>query len=169
MVMKYMQLLIVLAFAPLAACATTQTTTEKQAQMAAADVRQSSASVAAYETPFLVFSAYYNSMISYDLVSMIAAMTDEAKAEAFNGNVPTNQEAVTIGQALQQEGHSSHTIEAFYYTDNPQSPQIKAMLSSVHGQLKGTEEITLTFIDTAGGWKIAEQEIVSKGKAPIQN
>jgi hypothetical protein len=168
MVMKYMQLWIILAFAPLAACATTQTATEKQAQMDAADVRQSSANVPAYETPYLAFIAYYNSMISYDLVNMIEAMTEEAKEEAFSGNVPTNQEAITIGQALQQEGHSGHAIDLFYYTDNLQSPQIKATISSVHDQLRGTEEMTLTFTDTAGGWKISNQVIVSKGKTPVQ-
>lgn len=168
MVRKYLQLLIVLALTPLVACATTQTATEKQAQMDAANVRQSAANAPAYETPYLAFIAYYNSMISYDLVNMIEAMTEEAKEKAFSGNVPTNQEAIAIGQALQQEGHSDHAIDLFYYTDNPQNPQIKATISSAHDQLRGTEEIALTFTDTAGGWKISEQEIISKGKAPVQ-
>lgn len=168
MVRKHLKLLIVLAFAPLVACATTQTAAEKQAQMDAADVRQSAASVPAYETPYLAFTAYYNSMISFDLVNMIEAMTAEAREKAFGGNVPTNQEAIAIGQALQQEGHSGHAIDLFYYTDNPQSPQIKVTISSEHDQLRGTEEITLTFTDTAGGWKISDQEIVSKGKVPVQ-
>jgi hypothetical protein len=168
MVMKYIQLWTVLAFAPFVACATTQTVTEKQAQMDAADIRQSSASVAAYETPYQAFNTYFGFSNIFDLNGMMAAMTEEAKVTFFDGEVPSASEATAIGQAIQQEGHSTSTIESFYYTDDPTNPEIRATISSIHNQLKGTELLIIKYIDTAGGWKISEQEIISKSKTPVQ-
>lgn len=168
MVKKYLQLLIISAFAPLVACATTQTAADKQAQMDAADVRQSAANVSAYETPYKAFNTYFVYSNSFDLNGMMAAMTEEAKIAFFGGEVPSASEATAIGQAIQQEGHTTSVIESFYYTDDSTNPEIRAIISSIHNQLKGTEFLIIKYVDTPNGWKISEQEIISKGKTPVQ-
>ena len=169
MVIKYLRLWIVLAFVPLAAFATTQTADEKQDQMDAANVRQSSANASAYETPYLAFNTYFVYSNNFDLNGMMAAMTEEAKVAFFYGEVPSQAEATAIGEAIQQEGHSTSTIESFYYTDDLLNPEIRVTISSIHDQLKSTELLIIKYIDTPSGWKISKQEIISKGKTSVKN
>ncbi len=159
--------IIATAFVLLAASQTNlhaqqQNPTTMAQQIAAADVPQSTANTVDYKTPFKTYQKYLGSLSTPNLKVMSGCLTDRAKQAEFEGRTLTDQEFAALDAQAQQAGHSSLRLDSFIFTPDPQKPRITALVSSVKGQVRITEEMVLVLVDTTGGWKIDESTATQK-------
>jgi hypothetical protein len=168
MVTKYFIGIGIALFGAGAAClhAQQQNPTTMQQQMAAADVPQSAANTVDYKTPLKTFQKYLGSLSTPNTKVMSECLTDRAKQAEFEGRALTDQELAALDAQAQQAGHSALRLDSFIFTPDPQKPRITALVSSVKGQTRITEEMALVLVDTAGGWKIDESTATLKARAP---
>lgn len=133
-----------------------------QNQMNLADLPVSATNTNLYKTPLKTFQKYFDNLKTPDFKEYLNCLTEEARKEELEGETPTDAELSSRSAQAGQDGFSQVTLESFIFTANVYKPKIKVLISSLKNQVKKTEEITLTMIDTADGWKIDEEEVESK-------
>jgi hypothetical protein len=146
-----------------------QTPQEMQSQMALADSLQSMANTSVYKTPLKTFQKYYDNSKIPNLVEVFACMTERLRSEILQNQTPSNEELAVWSAQAQQSQFSNITLDLFIFTPNPQRPKITVLTSGTEKGVRVTEQIILLFIETSSGWKIDDENITTKSRAPAHN
>ena len=164
-----MKIAIIILAASLLATSThaqQQDPAEMQHQMALADAPQSAANTTAYKTPLQTFNKYFDSLKTPNLKAHLDCLTDRLRHEDFQEEAGlTDQQLAARDAQAAQSGYSQMRLDSFVFTADPYRPQITIMTSAVESQVRVTETIKLTLIDTAFGWKIDDDPTTATTRA----
>ena len=140
---------------------------EMQHQMALADALLSAANAPIYMTPLKTFNRYLESLRTPNLKAHLGCLTDRLRDEDFHEEKGlTGQELAARDAQAAQSGYSQIRLDSFVFTTDPYRPRITIRTSAVEGQIRVTETIILTLVDTASGWKIDDDTTTATTRTP---
>lgn len=147
---------------PLGAWAQQQNPDDMQNQMNSADQPQSAGTTTLYKTPLKTYQIYYAAFTGGHSKNSADCYTSAFRQKEFDGATPADQDYLNIDSKIAQLGNSNFQLLSFVFTPDSKKPKITFLYSSSRGQVTMKEQMVLTMVDTAFGWKIDAIENVEK-------
>ena len=117
-------------------------------------------------TPAEVFINSMSALVRGDLRAFALSMNQSARSELLEGRSIDDPYLQTLPQKMAAAGFQALTVESFKAERTANGCRLVAMLSSVRGNQKISEEVTMALTDSASGWIIEKYESRTAKREP---